>query len=264
MTDTMRSITVEIPITVAQRLNETFEGTLEDAARAGLKLINGMGVPAYNTLNELASKLEITPAKALRTAITLLERDAIKYRLSKESRLPLGRPRMNEARDLAIYERIQSGATQLQVSIEFDISVVRVAQIVGYARAKRGEPSTRAKRRPEGSKPNLMQMYAALAEGIPLEQVAASYNMTPDEAQTLYNKYKKSLPANPTVSDKINASRVAALDPQEVLTLKEAPRKLAVIPPSMRNPELFAALKPIEPVDLENLDNRIFSDDFEF
>ena len=263
MTDSMRSITVEIPIPVAQKLNETFEGTLEDAARAGLKLINGMGAPAYNLLNELALKMEVTPAKALRTAITLLERDAIKYRLSKESRIPLGRPRVNEARDLAIYERVQAGATQMEASIEFDISVVRIAQIVAYARAKRGESASRAKRR----KPNPMQMYAALAEGIPVDKVAAAHNMTPEEVETMYNKYKTRLPANPTMSDRVNTARLVDQKAQEVLTLKDsptAPRKLAVIPPSMRNPELFAALKPIEPVDFENLDNRIFSDDFEF
>lgn len=223
MTDSMRPINIEIPVSVAHRLSETFEGTPEDAALAGLKLINGMGQPAYNHLLELAKQLNTTPAKTLRTAIALLIKDSARLKLTHGT---VGRPKINEARDAEIYERIKAGATHVQVADEFSLSLVRIGQIVARQRLASGEYTPKRPVAAVPLAPQLHNLFAAKPEPEP----------TPE----------------PTITP----------EPEpEVLSLKvsDAPRKLAVIPPSMKNP----AAKEIKPVDLDNLDNRIFDEDFD-
>ena len=261
----MRSITIEIPIAVAHRITETFEGTLEDAARAGLKLINGMGSATYNSLQELAKQLDTSPAKALRSAIQLLTEDSARLSMTRGA---VGRPKINEQRDARLYERIKAGATQAEVAAEFGISIVRVGQIVALHRVAAGDTPHRGR----GSKPNprkshglpnLMRMYDELDAGLTIAVAAQVYGMDERRVSDLYDTYKANLPIKPTVSDKANASIAASQPPApEVLTLNvpEAPKKLAVIPPSMKNPELFA-VKEIKHVDPAKVDVSMFSDD---
>jgi transposase len=132
-TPEMRSITVEIPVVVAQKMAETFEGTLEDATLQGLRLLHGMGMPAYTTLQALAKQREISVPKAMRAAIEALS-DAV----TKGKGNAIGRPKVNEARDAAIYNNVTSGRTYAEVSASFGISLVRVGQIVAQQRAMRG------------------------------------------------------------------------------------------------------------------------------
>lgn len=210
MTDAMRSITIEIPTPVAHKLNETFEGTLEDATRAGLKLINGMGPAAYATLNALAAQLETTPAKVLRAAIEKMADYAATMNMTATN---VGRPKINTQRDIEVYERLKSGLTQVQVAAEFSLSVVRVGQIAAQQRHLNGDAPRRGQRKPE----------------------------------VLTLKVSPSAPtpsATPTTPD-----------------TPLAPRKLAVIPPSMRNPELFSDAKPIKIPDPATVDISMFADD---
>lgn len=129
----MRSITIEIPVVVAQKMAETFEGTLEDATLQGLRLLHGMGMPAYTTLQALAKQREISVPKAMRAAIEALS-DAV----TKGKPGVAGRPKINEARDVAIYNNVTSGHTYAEVSSAFGLSLVRVGQIVAQQRAMRG------------------------------------------------------------------------------------------------------------------------------
>lgn len=239
MTDSMRPITIEIPVSVAHKLSETFEGTPEDAALAGLKLINGMGQTSYNNLLELAKQLDSSPAKTLRTAIDLLIKDSARLKLTHGT---VGRPKINEARDAKIYARIKAGATHVQVADEFSLSLVRIGQITARQRVANGDYTPKRLLRTSDTSittvttlaPQLHNLFAAKPEPEPTLEPEP----TPE----------------PTVEP-----------PVEVLSLKvsDAPRKLAVIPPSMKNPELFPAAKEIKPVDLNNLDNRIFDEDFD-
>lgn len=301
----MRSITVEIPAVVAQKLAETFEGTLEDAARAGLKLINGMGSAAYNNLQELATQLNTSPAKALRSAIQLLAADAARLRMTPGH---VGRPKINEQRDAKLYERIKAGCTQAEVAAEFNLSIVRVGQIVARQRAANGDSPSRGRsansRRTLGA-PNLMRMYDEIDAGLPFDAAAQAYGLDEQRVHDLYTAYKGYLAGRPKVTgyDRIQAAHHATLTPEarmassveaqlqaaevaeraaqaqakvmeaqaqaaearaqaaKVLTLKDAPpapRKLAVIPPSMRNPELFAEAKPIKIPDPAKVDVSMF------
>lgn len=265
MTDSMRSVTIEIPTTAAHRITESFEGTIEDATRSGLQLLNGMGPTAYNNLQELAKQLDTTPAKALRSAIQRLAEECARLSLTKST---AGRPKINSQRDAELYARIKAGATHAEVASEFSLSMVRVGQIVALQRhaagdaPRRGRGSVPNPRKSHGQ-PNLMRMYDELDAGVSIAVAAQVYGMDEQRVRDLYATYKTNLPANPTVSDKANATIAAT---QEPLTLKDSdtptpPRKLAVIPPSMRNPELFAEAKPIKIPDPATVDVSMFADD---
>jgi hypothetical protein len=132
-TPEMRSITIEIPVVVAQKMAETFEGTLEDATLQGLRLLHGMGIPAYTKLQALAKQREISVPKAMRAAVDALAEGIIKGKPGVA-----GRPKINEARDVAIYNNVVNGNTYAEVSASFGISLVRVGQIVAQQRAMRG------------------------------------------------------------------------------------------------------------------------------
>ena len=261
----MRPITIEIPTAVAQRITETFDGTLEGAARAGLQLINSMGPATYNTLQELAKQLDTSPAKALRSAIQLLATEADRLSMTRGAK---GRPKINEQRDAELYERIKAGRTHAEVAAEFSLSIVRVGQIVAQHRAATGDAPRRGRGsapnlRQSHGQPNLMRMYAELEAGVTVAVAAQVYGMDEHRVRELHAAYKANLPSNPSTSDKMNASIAAASSTQEVLTLKEpeTPRKLAVIPPSMRNPELFAEAKPIKIPDPAKVDVSMFAED---
>lgn len=224
----MRSVTVQIPTPVAHKINETFEGTLEDAALAGLKLINGMGPAAYNDLMNLAKQSDTSPAKLLRSAIKLLIAETI--RLQPSVAPTVGRPRINQERDAKLYARIKSGVTQAQVAAEFNLSIVRVGQIAARHRLLNGDA-------PRGRIPRLAK---------PVPEILSLKESTPAQQA----EPTQSTPAQPTES-------TPPQPPQ--------PRKLAVIPPSMRNPELFRKAEerpqPVPPAEA-NMD--MFSPDFPF
>lgn len=167
LTDTtttlMHQITIEIPHAVAQKMAETYDGTLEDAALAGLKIIHGMGSPAHTTLHELAKQLGTSVPKTLRTAIAEL-----KARADKLATAPtVGRPKINEERDAQVFGRVTRGATYAEIADVFGLSIVRVGQIMAQQRAMRGVPS----RRKAYSKPpevlTLKVPSEALAEDVP-------------------------------------------------------------------------------------------------
>ena len=217
MTDAMRPITIEIPTPVAQKLAETFDGTLEDATRAGLKLINGMGPAAYATLNALATQLETTPAKVLRSAIQKMADHAAAMNMTASN---VGRPKINTQRDAKVYERLKAGLTHVQVAAEFGLSVVRVGQIAAQQRHLNGDAPKRRKPTPPAATPAALKPEPEVLTLKPSEALAEGA-------------------ARPT-------------------TTPPAPRKLAVIPPSMRNPELFAEAKPIKIPDPATVDVSMF------
>lgn len=225
-TPLLRTVTIELPTAVAQKLSEWHEGTLEDAALTAVKLYHGMGREAYAALIELAQLNNTTQAKALRSAIT----HATTATQQATPGTP-GRPKINGQRDAAIFKAINAGGTYARVADDFGLSLVRVGQIVATQRAIRGDAP---KRRP-------------------------AHTPTPTSIPT-----PTSTPA-PQDADRPTPVPFMAPTPQpEVLTLKDSapttPSRLAVIPPSMRNPEL--APKVIKPVDLDALDNSIFNDDY--
>lgn len=267
MTDPMTSITLEVPTSVAHKISETAPGTLAETALIALRLYHGMGHQARTTLTEMADRHNLTPAKTLRLAIDQLEKDTTRLHLNPAA----GRPVVNSERDADIYAKTQTGLTHAAVAAEYGISLVRVGQIVARQRAMRKDPIKAPYRKLPISKAALGLDMSA---GMSAENAAVKYGLTVDETLERYAAYRANLPANPTMLDKINAGRLAEQAPaQEVLSLEvptptqptpdtpTPPRKLAVIPPSMRNPELFAEAKPIKIPDPATVDVSMFADD---
>jgi Mor family transcriptional regulator len=243
----MRQVTIAVPHAVAQKLTEWHDGTLEDAALTALRLYHGIGQTTYAQLLQAAQTLSSSPIKTLRTAIELLAEQANKVKTIPN---PKGRPVVNQERDTAIFLRIKEGATQAEVAHAFNISLVRVGQIMAQQRALRGLTSNRKPRtsnqasaqpQPQPT-PDIGTLFDALDSGMTRATAATTYNLTVEQIDRAYAEYKADLPLNPTKGDKVSAAYagIHALENKpEVLTLKESepPRRLAVIPPSMRAPE---------------------------
>jgi len=262
-TPSMRQITINVPTAVAQKLTEWHDGTLEDAALTALRLYHGIGPSTHAQLLQAAQTLSTSPIKTLRTAIELIAAQASKIKTVPN---PKGRPAINQERDTAIFLRIKEGATQAEVAHAFNISLVRVGQIMAQQRALRGLTSKRKSRIPSQVQPqpqpapDIGTLFDALDSGMTRATAATTYNLTIEQIDRAYAAYKAALPPAPTKGDKASATfaGIHAVEnkpdtPQgeELLTLKEStpippPRKLAVIPPSMRDkPTPDPAIPPL-------------------
>jgi hypothetical protein len=278
-TNPMRQVTITVPHAVAQKLTEWHDGTLEDAALTALRLYHGIGQTTYAQLLQAAQTLSSSPIKTLRTAIELLAEQANKVKTIPN---PKGRPVTNQERDTAIFLRVTEGATQAEVAHAFNISLVRVGQIMAQQRALRGINASRnAKGRIQSHRtaqihaqpPEIGSMFEALDLGMTRATAATTYNLTVEQVERAYATYKAGLPLNPTKGDKVSAAYagIHALEnkpdtPQgeEVLTLKhtngmETPRRLAVIPPSMRASET----PPLPPLPADSTPGQSVLDMFE-
>lgn len=257
MTDPMTSITLEIPASVAHKISETAPGTLAETALIALRLYHGLGLAARTTLEALAKRHDLTPAKTLRLAIEQLQKDSDRMQLGTGT---AGRPIVNSERDADIYAKTRTGTTHATIAAEYGISLVRVGQIVARQRAMRKESL------PARHKHTPILDAATLAldmdNGMPVVQVAAKYSLTAEEVSEKYRAYRANLPANPNMLDKLNAAKeVLTLKQQEESDTPDTPRKLAVIPPSMKNPELFPQPKPIKQVNPDAVDVSMFAED---
>jgi transposase len=214
----MRPITIEIPLVVAQKMAEGYEGTLEDAALAGLKLIHGMGMPAYTKLRALAKHFETTVPRTLRTAIMTLAADAEKVAPA----LPkIGRPKINEERDTAVYLQVSQGATYAETANAFGLSLVRIGQIMAQQRAMRGMhnrrtaplttwPTTPAEAHDAEaytSRTARADMFLEMGSGMGAAEAATKYGVTEHQAQAGFDAYRAALPegARATKGDKARA-----------------------------------------------------------
>jgi Mor family transcriptional regulator len=240
----LRPVTIGIPHAVAQKLSEWHNGTLEDATLTALRLYHGIGPAAHIGLMQAAQNLGIGQVKAMRTAIELLLEQTNKIKTIPN---PKGRPVTNQERDTAIFLRINEGATQAEVAHAFGVSLVRIGQIVAQQRALRGLSSKRKPRTTNHGQPqppDIGTLFAALDSGMTRATAATTYNLTVERIERAYAAYKAALPPSPTKGDKVSATFAgihALEDPTapEVLSLKHTdtplpPRRLAVIPPSMR------------------------------
>lgn len=261
MTDPVTSITLEIPTSVAHKISETAPGTLAETALIALRLYHGLGLDARTTLTELATHHNLTPAKTLRLAIEQLQKDTTRLQLGRGT---AGRPVVNTERDADIYAKTRTGITHATVATEYGISLVRVGQIVAKQRAMRKDTTNAHTKRAVRIDTDPLNLGLAMDAGLSVEDAAVRYSLTVDEVTERYAAYLRNLPANPTAMDRINAGRAAheeATPKPEVLSLEvsaPAPKKLAVIPPSMKNPELFADAKPIKIPDPAKVDVSMF------
>jgi hypothetical protein len=294
MTD-MRSITVEIPAVVAQKLTEWHEGTLEHATILALKLYSGIGKEGYSSLQSLAHAADTTTTKALREAIFHAQRT-----FNAPATPPtIGRPKVNTERDAAIYAAVtQQGKTYSQAAILFNLSLVRVGQIIAQERAARGETGRQFKANvqahkthtatpkpepkvetPEEAQARAKRKAAAaisgammdMLEGMSVATAAEKYQLDADRTHAAYVAYSALVSASSTKAEKASAIFTAFTaydeygqptppkDP-EVLSL-EVPEKPRYVMPALE------ALKAqqAEPVDTRTAAERdVFDPEFGF
>jgi DNA-binding CsgD family transcriptional regulator len=221
-TPQMRSITVEIPTIIAQKMAETFEGTLEDATLTGLKLLHGMGMPAYNKLQALAKQREMSVPKALRAAVDAMETAVLNGKAPVSG--VIGRPKINEARDIAIYNQIASGRTYAEVASTFHVSLVRVGQIVAQQRAMRGiNPQTELLRRNE-------EILRRVNAGENRVDVAASLNVSRSVVDYLMTQSKATQPRPTRVLPKVLSLKESEETVESLPTPTEQPKPRYVMP----------------------------------
>jgi transposase-like protein len=227
-----------------------------DTTANSLRLYHGIGPTAHAELLQAAQTLGISQLKAMRTAIDMFVEQTSKLKTVPN---PKGRPVTNQERDTAIFLRVTEGATQAEVAHAFNISLVRVGQIMAQQRALRGINASRnATGRIQSHRtaqihaqpPEIGTMFEALDSGMTLAIAATTYNLTVEQVSRAYATYKAGLPLNPTKGDKVSAAYAGIHATEEVLTLKETPaatpaRRLAVIPPSMREKPTPDPLPPL-------------------
>jgi hypothetical protein len=250
----MHQITIEVPSAVAQKLSETYDGTLEDAALAGLRLIHGMGSPAYTTLQELAKQLGTSVPKTLRTAIAEFQAQTARLALTPQ----VGRPKVNAERDAAIFNRVSKGATYAEVASSFSLSLVRVGQIMAQQRATRNVAVRRNRvavthtepmlpsaeleaRRNFTDKTNHADMLMRMGAGMSAAEAAAEYGMPEAQVTAAYTAYCDALQEASKINQGARATAVfaglhALEQPveqpveQEVLSLNVPPKPRYVMP----------------------------------
>ena len=255
---THTSIMLTIPKIVSHKLTQGFDGTLEEAALAGLKLLHGLGMPAHTMAKELALKTDMSVSKVLRTAIEDL------YSKTFAAPTPRGRPIVNQTRDLAIYHAIRGGSTHAQVARTFGLSLVRIGQILAAQRAALGvevrtpKPAPTAETTPTptaettvaatpaltptptpeptpDTAPNWTPLMDDMVDGMLVKDAALLHRVDEALAQRAYDAYHAALEGieNPSRREKASASYAGLYvlnNPDvtpEVLTLKES-RPLAM------------------------------------
>jgi DNA-binding CsgD family transcriptional regulator len=259
-TPEMRSITIEIPVVVAQKMAETFEGTLEDATLQGLRLLHGMGIPAYTTLQAIAKQREISVPKAMRAAI-----EALSEAVTKGKANAIGRPKINDARDVAIYNQVAAGHTYAEVSNAFGISLVRVGQIVAQQRAMRGiNPREALLKRNE-------QILSRLAAGESRLDVAASFKVSRSVVDYLAAQATATQPRPTRVlpetfkvkTPEAQAESEQPAEPKEPTEAPDTPAKPRYVMPSLEALKAQQADQP--PADTRTaIERNVFDPEFGF
>lgn len=112
---------LEIPDTLADKLAALGYPNPLDGLYAATKLLVGLGPDAWATITRAAEIQRVTPAKIVLS------------RLNSNITKPRNR---NAARDKEIWKLAQEGATHAAIAARFDLSLVRVSQIVVAQRAR--------------------------------------------------------------------------------------------------------------------------------
>lgn len=127
------SLTIELPLEVADALAETHEDGLEGAAIAALQLWLKIGTKHLNIAKGYALEHGTTTHAAIKKAISKV----LDERTAKGSTTtPL--KNLREARDADVYRRAMLGVKRHILAKEYQLSEVRIHQIV--AAGKRDDP----------------------------------------------------------------------------------------------------------------------------
>lgn len=122
--------TLDLPDTLINKFNnmgyaDPLEG-LQDAA----KLLLGIGPEAWGTITAGAQAQGTTPAKHILAEMNKPPAE----QPTKKPKLP--QRVVNTERDAQIWEAARTGSTHAKIAAQFNLSVIRVSQIVALQRAK--------------------------------------------------------------------------------------------------------------------------------
>jgi hypothetical protein len=132
------SLTIELPLTVADELAQTHEDGLEGAAVAALQLWLKIGTRHLNIAQGYAVTHGMSQHSAIKKAIIkVLDEKAPRV----EATIPM--KKLRAERDADVYRRAMLGVKRKQLALDYGISEIRVHQIV--AQGKKNDP----KRNPE-------------------------------------------------------------------------------------------------------------------
>ena len=136
------SLTIDLPLDVADTLAQTHEDGLEGAAVAALQLWLKIGTRHLNIAQGYASAHGISQSAAIKKAIIkVLDEKAPRV----EATTPMKQHR--EARDADIYRRAMLGVKRAKLAQDYGLSEIRVHQIVaaGKKRDPKNSPEYKAR-----------------------------------------------------------------------------------------------------------------------
>ena len=136
------SLTIELPIDVADSLARTHEDGLEGAAVAALQLWLKIGTKYLGIAQDYALAHEISLQEAIRKAIA----KSLDVKAPKsEALIPM--QKLRAERDADIYRRAMLGVKRKQLAQDYDISEIRVHQIIALGKKNDPKNSPEAKNR---------------------------------------------------------------------------------------------------------------------
>lgn len=128
---------LELPDTLVEKFARLgFDDPLEGLQEAA-KLLLGLGAEAWGTITAAAQDAQTTPAKyilqRLKEEPQTAPTEAAKTKPEAKAKTP--RP-SNADRDAQIWELARTGSTHANIAAQFNLSVIRVSQIVALQRAR--------------------------------------------------------------------------------------------------------------------------------
>ena len=140
MHEPMHELTINLPIKSAEALAKTHEDGLEGAAVAALRLWLKIGERHISVAQGYALANGMSVEKAIRKAITALD--------EKSRRTPDKSLRNIAAeRDAEIYRRAKHGIKRKILAAEYDLSLIRIHQIVSAGKKADPDNTPEAKAR---------------------------------------------------------------------------------------------------------------------
>lgn len=136
------SLTIELPIEVAEQLAQTHEDGLEGAAVAALQLWLKIGEKHLNIAKGYALAHGMSQHAAIKKAIIkVLDEKAPRH----DATIPM--KKLRAERDADVYRRAMLGIKRKQLAQDYGISEIRVHQIVAQGRKTDPKNSPQAKNR---------------------------------------------------------------------------------------------------------------------
>ena len=128
------SLTIELPIDIAEQLAKSHVDGLEGAAIAALKLWIGVGSECLNMAGEYAKRHNLTRAQAIQGAIHNRCDEPEEWEARVRSAKPIAD--MRAERDADLYRRHKLGIKRTVLADDYKLSLIRVHQIIAAEKAK--------------------------------------------------------------------------------------------------------------------------------